>query len=50
MILNLLRCPFCKTSNYAVEYRGVRTKEEKGMEQIVSFVSPMDLSLLGVSV
>lgn len=23
--------------NYAVEYRGVKTKEEKGMEQIVSF-------------
>ncbi|XP_058101076.1 E3 ubiquitin-protein ligase DA2L-like [Magnolia sinica] len=28
------QCPFCKTSNYAVEYRGVRTKEEKGMEQV----------------
>lgn len=28
------QCPFCKTSNYAVEYRGVRTKEEKGLEQI----------------
>ncbi|KAM0944555.1 putative transcription factor C2H2 family [Dioscorea sansibarensis] len=28
------QCPFCKTSNYAVEYRGVRTKEEKGKEQI----------------
>ncbi|KAM0946115.1 putative transcription factor C2H2 family [Dioscorea sansibarensis] len=28
------QCPFCKTSNYAVEYRGVRTKEEKGMDQI----------------
>ncbi|CAK9144951.1 unnamed protein product [Ilex paraguariensis] len=28
------QCPFCKTSNYAVEYRGVKTKEEKGMEQI----------------
>ncbi|GER33623.1 RING/U-box superfamily protein [Striga asiatica] len=28
------RCPFCKTSNYAVEYRGVKTKEEKGMEQL----------------
>ncbi|XP_011623651.1 uncharacterized protein LOC18434900 isoform X2 [Amborella trichopoda] len=27
------QCPFCKTPNYAVEYRGVRTKEEKGMEQ-----------------
>nr|DAD33875.1 TPA_asm: hypothetical protein HUJ06_012726 [Nelumbo nucifera] len=27
------QCPFCKTSNYAVEYRGVRSKEEKGMEQ-----------------
>ncbi|XP_077227644.1 E3 ubiquitin-protein ligase DA2-like isoform X4 [Tasmannia lanceolata] len=27
------QCLFCKTSNYAVEYRGVRTKEEKGMEQ-----------------
>ncbi|OMO92640.1 hypothetical protein COLO4_17417 [Corchorus olitorius] len=29
------QCPFCKTSNYAVEYRGVKTKEEKGIEQIV---------------
>nr|CAD1842264.1 unnamed protein product [Ananas comosus var. bracteatus] len=28
------QCPFCKTSNYAVEYRGVRTKEEKSMEQV----------------
>ncbi|KAL6570571.1 hypothetical protein OROGR_000121 [Orobanche gracilis] len=28
------RCPFCKTSNYAVEYRGVKTKEEKGLEQL----------------
>ncbi|PSR84632.1 hypothetical protein CEY00_Acc21756 [Actinidia chinensis var. chinensis] len=28
------QCPFCKTSNYAVEYRGVKTKEEKGMEQL----------------
>ncbi|XP_010531899.1 PREDICTED: protein sip5 [Tarenaya hassleriana] len=28
------QCPFCKTSNYAVEYRGVKTKEEKGMEQV----------------
>uniref|UniRef100_A0A1D1XU99 Protein SIP5 n=2 Tax=Anthurium amnicola TaxID=1678845 RepID=A0A1D1XU99_9ARAE len=28
------QCPFCKTSNYAVEYRGMKTKEEKGMEQI----------------
>ncbi|XP_031473305.1 E3 ubiquitin-protein ligase DA2L-like [Nymphaea colorata] len=28
------RCPFCKASNYAVEYRGFKTKEEKGMEQI----------------
>ncbi|KAL0353912.1 UNVERIFIED_CONTAM: E3 ubiquitin-protein ligase DA2 [Sesamum angustifolium] len=27
-------CPFCKTSNYAVEYRGVKTKEEKGVEQL----------------
>lgn len=35
VILNFARCPFCKTSNYAVEYRGVRTKEEKGLEQIV---------------
>ncbi|MBA0837961.1 hypothetical protein Goarm_010068, partial [Gossypium armourianum] len=32
--LDILRCPFCKTSNYAVEYRGVKTKEEKGIEQI----------------
>ncbi|KAF8408873.1 hypothetical protein HHK36_004942 [Tetracentron sinense] len=28
------KCPFCKTSNYAVEYRGMRSKEEKGMEQV----------------
>ncbi|XP_057786257.1 E3 ubiquitin-protein ligase DA2L-like [Salvia miltiorrhiza] len=28
------QCPFCKTSNYAVEYRGVKTKEEKSMEQL----------------
>ncbi|KAL7594127.1 hypothetical protein Lser_V15G35010 [Lactuca serriola] len=28
------QCPFCKTLNYAVEYRGVKTKEEKGQEQI----------------
>ncbi|XP_073002812.1 E3 ubiquitin-protein ligase GW2-like [Typha latifolia] len=28
------QCPFCKTSNYAVEYRGVKTKEEKGKEQV----------------
>ncbi|KAL2461093.1 MI domain-containing protein [Abeliophyllum distichum] len=28
------QCPFCKTLNYAVEYRGVRTKEEKSLEQI----------------
>ncbi|XP_057812293.1 E3 ubiquitin-protein ligase DA2L-like [Salvia miltiorrhiza] len=28
------QCPFCKTSNYAVEYRGVKTKEEKSIEQL----------------
>ncbi|XP_010919921.1 E3 ubiquitin-protein ligase GW2 [Elaeis guineensis] len=28
------QCPFCKTSNYAVEYRGARSKEEKGLEQV----------------
>ncbi|XP_047341813.1 E3 ubiquitin-protein ligase DA2L-like [Impatiens glandulifera] len=28
------QCPYCKTSNYAVEYRGGKTKEEKGIEQI----------------
>ncbi|KAK8648231.1 hypothetical protein V6N13_128992 [Hibiscus sabdariffa] len=28
------QCPFCKTPSYAVEYRGVKTKEEKGMEQL----------------
>ncbi|GAB4846322.1 hypothetical protein Ancab_025328 [Ancistrocladus abbreviatus] len=28
------QCPFCKTSNYAVEYRGVKSKEERGLEQI----------------
>ncbi|GMP53328.1 hypothetical protein CsSME_00018811 [Camellia sinensis var. sinensis] len=30
------QCPFCKTLNYAVEYRGGKTKEEKGIEQIES--------------
>ncbi|KAG2252749.1 hypothetical protein Bca52824_082885 [Brassica carinata] len=30
----LTQCPFCKTPNYAVEYRGVKTKEEKGIEQV----------------
>lgn len=35
VLLNIMRCPFCKTPNYAVEYRGVKTKEEKGMEQVV---------------
>ncbi|KAH0919174.1 hypothetical protein HID58_026834 [Brassica napus] len=29
-----LWCPFCKTPNYAVEYRGVKTKEEKSIEQV----------------
>ncbi|KAI9083118.1 hypothetical protein K1719_034851 [Acacia pycnantha] len=28
------QCPFCKTANYAVEYRGVKSKEEKGLEHI----------------
>ncbi|XP_072984322.1 E3 ubiquitin-protein ligase GW2-like [Typha latifolia] len=28
------QCPFCKTSNYAVEYRGMKTKEERSMEQV----------------
>ncbi|XP_066370281.1 E3 ubiquitin-protein ligase GW2-like [Miscanthus floridulus] len=28
------QCPYCKTLNYAVEYRGVKTKEEKGIEQL----------------
>nr|XP_023905332.1 uncharacterized protein LOC112017100 [Quercus suber] len=28
------QCPFCKTANYAVEYRGVKTKEEKCLEEI----------------
>ncbi|KAL9232494.1 hypothetical protein vseg_007602 [Gypsophila vaccaria] len=28
------QCPFCKTSNYAVEYKGVKSKEERGQEQI----------------
>ncbi|KAE9457993.1 hypothetical protein C3L33_10103, partial [Rhododendron williamsianum] len=34
VFLNSTRCPFCKTSNYAVEYRGGKTKEEKGKEQV----------------
>lgn len=36
-LLKITRCPFCKTSNYAVEYRGMRSKEEKGMEQVVRY-------------
>ncbi|XP_078431499.1 E3 ubiquitin-protein ligase DA2-like isoform X2 [Wolffia australiana] len=28
------QCPFCKRLNYGVDYRGMRTKEEKGLEQI----------------
>ncbi|CAN6208648.1 unnamed protein product, partial [Urochloa humidicola] len=28
------QCPYCKTLNYAVEYRGVKSKEEKGIEQL----------------
>ncbi|GMH24236.1 hypothetical protein Nepgr_026079 [Nepenthes gracilis] len=28
------RCPFCKTPNYAVEYRGLKSKEEWCIEQI----------------
>ncbi|PIA46070.1 hypothetical protein AQUCO_01600385v1 [Aquilegia coerulea] len=27
------QCPFCKSSSYAVEYRGAKTEEEKGLEQ-----------------
>jgi hypothetical protein len=37
-ILNCWRCPFCKTPNYAVEYRGVKTKEERSIEQFVSLI------------
>lgn len=33
--LNCDRCPFCKSPNYAVEYRGVKSKEERGLEQVV---------------
>ncbi|THU59139.1 hypothetical protein C4D60_Mb03t21840 [Musa balbisiana] len=28
-----VQCPFCKTSWYAVEYRGARTEEEKDLER-----------------
>ncbi|KAL8142243.1 hypothetical protein V2J09_015275 [Rumex salicifolius] len=28
------QCPFCKASNYAVEFRGGKSKEERGMEQV----------------
>ena len=38
IILDQYRCPFCKTPNYAVEYRGVKTKEEKSIEQFVSLM------------
>ena len=30
--LTVVRCPFCKTANYAVEYRGEKTKKEKELE------------------
>lgn len=46
-LLNIVRCPFCKTSNYAVEYRGVRTVDEIGKEQIVRSASPLVLSIHG---
>ncbi|KAG0487351.1 hypothetical protein HPP92_009446 [Vanilla planifolia] len=28
------QCPYCKTQNYAVEYRGEKTEEERGIEQV----------------
>ena len=34
-VLNLHRCPFCKSLNYAVEYRGVKSKEERSLEEMV---------------
>ncbi|KAF8400448.1 hypothetical protein HHK36_013746 [Tetracentron sinense] len=30
---NSTPCPFCKMPSYAVEFRGARTQEEKGLEQ-----------------
>ena len=42
----VIRCPYCKMLNYAVEYRGVKTKEEKGVEQIVSARETVWLVLL----
>ncbi|URE27587.1 hypothetical protein MUK42_08006 [Musa troglodytarum] len=32
-IVFIILCPFCKTSCYAVEYRGARTEEEKDLER-----------------
>jgi hypothetical protein len=29
------RCPYCKMANYSVEYRGPKSMEEKGVEQVV---------------
>ncbi|KAK4796215.1 hypothetical protein SAY86_028541 [Trapa natans] len=34
VFLNMMRFPFCKTSNYAVEYWGVKSEEEKGTEHV----------------
>uniref|UniRef100_A0A7C9A070 RING-type domain-containing protein n=1 Tax=Opuntia streptacantha TaxID=393608 RepID=A0A7C9A070_OPUST len=28
------QCPFCKSLNYAVEYRGVKSKEERSLEEM----------------
>ncbi|KAG8083508.1 hypothetical protein GUJ93_ZPchr0015g6695 [Zizania palustris] len=34
LLIMIQRYPHCKMANYAVEYRGVKTKEEKGHEQL----------------
>ncbi|MCO5611062.1 hypothetical protein L7F22_065312 [Adiantum nelumboides] len=34
------RCPFCKTSSSVVEYRGVKTTEQKGVKQAISHLPP----------
>ena len=47
--LNIVRCPFCKASVYAVEFRGVKTKEEKGLEQLVSAALPWTIVIAWIN-
>jgi hypothetical protein len=35
------QCPFCKTSNYVVEYRGVKTQEEKALNKLKTYIESL---------